>query len=595
MTQKYARPIAGILSALVLSSCRTIPPAGGPQALPAAPQPHPRLYLNDTGLPGLRLAVDGSHAHIWTIIKRWTDAQLANPAPTLLEGDFRRIGEMIPYAALCHRITGEQRYLDLAVRYMTGISRQAHWADDADIEAAHLLYALAVGYDWLHGELQPDDSELVRDKLITQATRMRPRCGRRHPPLNNHRIVNLCALGIAAIALQGETPGADEWRAHVEKTLRETLDRYGSDGYSCEGLSYWSYTTEYLLKYLMALPGVRSPLLNHEWIRNAALSPLYHALPRDMWSDNNMFLNIGDSPRFCWYGPHYQLFCLASLYGEPGAQWMADQIVRADLTREHSDWLSLLWYDPSISCEPPADVPLSHYYRDWDLAVMRSGTTNGTVCSFKCGPAGSGHSHPDANSFTIFSAGSWLAADAGASLVKRTSHHNTILVNGVGQAGEGDRWLQLRKRRKQDEPSIIAAGKGTASDYFVGDASDIYRSKAGLTRFRRHFLYQRPDRITVVDELAARRESEFEWLLHTPGEINITAPNQVVITNGSASLKMVILQPDLPLLRTETIDIETEYPNHDWTRLNRLIVSPACRTRETTFSVIMQIEAGSSR
>jgi hypothetical protein len=54
-----------------------------------------------------------------------------------------------------------------------------------------------------------------------------------------------------------------------------------------------------------------------------------------------------------------------------------------------------------------------------------------------------GHSHPDANSFILFSHGSYLTGDSGYAGVPMTEHHNTLLIDGKGQGNEGqghDAW-----------------------------------------------------------------------------------------------------------------------------------------------------------
>ena len=72
---------------------------------------------------------------------------------------------------------------------------------------------------------------------------------------------------------------------------------------------------------------------------------------------------------------------------------------------------------------------------------------------FKCGPfighdamdkfsydPGGGHVHPDANHFVLFGGGQWLMRDDGYQ-PKWTGQHNTLLVNGHGQLGEGAEWF----------------------------------------------------------------------------------------------------------------------------------------------------------
>ena len=49
-----------------------------------------------------------------------------------------------------------------------------------------------------------------------------------------------------------------------------------------------------------------------------------------------------------------------------------------------------------------------------------------------------GHVHPDVNSFILWAHGQYLTGDSGYAGVPMTIEHNTILVDGKGQANEGN-------------------------------------------------------------------------------------------------------------------------------------------------------------
>jgi hypothetical protein len=130
---------------------------------------------------------------------------------------------------------------------------------------------------------------------------------------------------------------------------------------------------------------------------------------------------------------------------------------------------------------------------------------------------GPGHAHPDINAFSIFARGEWLAVDPGYSEIKDTRDHNTVIVNGAGQAGEGGAWLDYWAfQQRLPAPSIRRVESHAAYDSVIGDAGDIYVDEARLVRFRRQVLFLKPDVFVVADDLAARGPSRFEWLLHAP-------------------------------------------------------------------------------
>jgi hypothetical protein len=571
------------------------------------PTHHPRLYLSQEKLVGLETAIESTHALIWTQVVSWADQQMDAPPTQALEGDFRRVGERIPYAAICGLLSDDSRYSGLAVRTMMEITRIENWGNNHDIEAAHLLYGLAVGYDWIYDDLSTSDRELVRLKIIAQATQLKEFCGNTHPPLNNHRIVKLSALGVAALAVFPEEPSRD-WIHFVNRELEKALPYYGSDGMSCEGISYWSYGVEYMLKYFVAADAlIGTQFLSHPWIQHAADTPLYYSLPRESWTSTNMFLNVSDSPRFCWYGPHYQLHKLASITRRPEVQWLATEIQKSGYTRHHADWLALLWFDPNTPSHPPTNLPLTKRFADWDLAIMRSSwDADATMTTFKCSPIGghqlkdiwratypgSGHAHPDANSFTLFAAGQWLIADAGATMTKYSRNHNTLLVNQGGQLGEGQRWLDGNVQLRDDcKPGIVFTESGAEYDYFVGDASDLYAASAGLKRFLRHFVYVRPNTVIILDELEAKAPVTFDWLFHSPGSIVSNSNACAEIHDADTRMRMAWTGPIQTTPTIGVVPVEAEYPDKDWSRLNVLNLNQT-GTADTWLATAMVAENG---
>ncbi len=550
---------------------------------------HPRVYLDDDGIAALKVAITDTHAPIWTQVVAWVDNQIDATPPRTLEGDFRRVGELIPYAAMCYLLTDDTQYRDLAIRFMQGIVDAKHWGDDEDIEAAHLLYGLAVGYDWLYPSLATTTRDAVRNKLILQGKRLQRACGMVHPPLNNHRVVKLSSLGVAALALFPDKPASD-WIPFVNREFEKALPYFGSDGMSCEGISYWSYSVEYMLKYFTAADALLgTQFLAHPWIQNAAEMPLYFALPPKAWTATNMFINIADSPRFCWYGPHYQLYKLASLTRSAEAQGLATQIHSAGFSHQRADWLSLLWFDPSLAAAPPKALPLTKVFADWDVAILRSAwDDDASLLSFTCSPIGghqlsdirnpvypgSGHCHPDANSFTLFSHGEWLVADSGPALTKRTRNHNTLLIANQGQLGEGNRWLDgERQLREKHAPRFVYHESKAHYEYLVGDASGLYPKDADLHSFLRHFIYIRPDVLIIIDEVVTERPSSIEWLLHAPGTIETDGKASARVKQADAHLALTWLATGESTSAVTACETEGDPTQKDWDQLNVLSIT----------------------
>ena len=92
------------------------------------------------------------------------------------------------------------------------------------------------------------------------------------------------------------------------------------------------------------------------------------------------------------------------------------------------DFWSLVWYDAKLKSVPIEKQQAWHYFPDHEVFYWRSNwSKDATAFAFKCGPPeghhteamlkqfpdwrlSSGHAHPDANSFIIFTRGQYLTA-----------------------------------------------------------------------------------------------------------------------------------------------------------------------------------------
>ena len=127
-----------------------------------------------------------------------------------------------------------------------------------------------------------------------------------------------------------------------------------------------------------------------------------------------------------------------------------------------------------------------------------------------------GHDNPDQNSFTLYARESYLLDDGLYEKPKSTANHNTILVDGKGQLGEGRSWFSPPNMEflTQDRTGKILFFNGADTHVeVVGDASRCYPPELGLTKFTRRAIYLRPDLVILVDDLEAKKPRKFEYVL----------------------------------------------------------------------------------
>lgn len=562
-------PIPGLT---VFERYRLKPPA----SLEAVRGVHPRLFLNAKKAQELRAAIQTTHKALWEEMQRQADGYVRKGPPAYIPQDStgneqlwqREVGNAMPHIAMCYLLTGEQRYLDSARDWALASCGYPTWGlgstDSMDLAAGHQMLGLATIYDWCYEGLGEDARRTIRETLTKRAGRMfeggaTGQAWWHRSYLQNHLWVSVCGMGAAGLVLFDEVEDALLWVGLAQDKFRRTNEVLGPDGASHEGVGYWGYGVEYMLKF-MALDAelLENDMHDRPWWRNTALYRLYMALPREAWTSRNNIVDIADCPRSNWYGPDYLLRRLAALFHDGHAQWLANEIDAANVESPSARWLNLTWYDPAVALQPPADLPTLRHFEDMGLVSARSDWSGAeSLVVFKCGPplgheaavtvgydAGAGHVHPDANHFVVFGNGEWLIRDDGY-LTKATSQHNTLLVDGKGQIGEGSMWFRGSDALRGGAlPKVLRAGSTPSLDYIVGDATSTYPAASGLKRYVRRLLFLKPDVLIVVDDIATDTPRDLELRFHPEQKTAQQEGTAFVVTGGRSALRLEALTPD---------------------------------------------------
>lgn len=546
-----------------------------PAPLAALMNTHPRIYLTAQRLADLRQQITTEpYASMLQEVLDIADRGVRDGPPAYQpDGDEeqlwqRPVGNRMPHLCLAYLLTGDNQYLQSAEDFMLASAAYPTWGlgsiDGRDLATGHQLFGMALCYDWLYDDLGAQTLQTMRDCLLSRGQFMFDELLSKQvwwedSYLQNHQWVNMTGLTAAGFALFGGPDDVDGWILLPLEKFQHTMQSLGLDGASHEGIPYWSYGVEYMLKF-MDLAGQlleEDMFTSNAWFENTAYFRLYGMLPQNSWQSGSSLMTFADAPRHDWYGPEYMLRRLAAEYGDGHAQWMADALDAADLCGWEARFLNLLWVDPSVAPVPPDGLPTYRYFDDMDIVYMRSDWSGDeSLLAFKCGPhighhaiaaynydPGGGHVHPDAGSFLLFSHGDWLIVDDGYTY-KTTKYQNTALVNGIGQEGEGSAWFQgsvlcVESRGAQ----ITRADFGQDTHYLIGDATAAYREEAGLSEFLRHVLYIKPSTWVIVDEFAANSSSTYELYFHADFPFEDQGQNAYKVEGTSGSLSMKLLKP----------------------------------------------------
>jgi hypothetical protein len=541
---------------------------------------HPRVYVTDKELVELRQRSRGSHRELWQQAISHIRALASDPPPPPAEQRRQQndVGIAIAEAAFVYKIEGDKKYLDAARKYMDAAVSYETWGyasnkPNVDLAAGHLLYGLAWGYDLLYHDLTEKERTRYRDKLIKQARLMadyfKPKPGKTFAYSQNHTFIPITGLGVAAYALYDETPEAPGWASLTRAIYDRVLATYSQDGYYYEGFEYWIFSTPWLVHYLDAhahatgedlydRPGFR---LMHQYVAHSMLPGGNYVFDfGDIFEGPLTRAGLGEDYKRTHPQGHFNtnynlLYRLAQRFQSGEAQGVAAWLKQFGQVNAEDFW-SLIWYDPSVKPVPIERQPPWHYFPDHDVFYWRSNwSKEATAFAFKCGPPeghhteaslqqfpdwrlSSGHAHPDANSFIIFARGEYLTGDTGYAGLPMTEHHNTLLVNGKGQAKEGDGHdvfaavpYELLNRIRISEVKV------EQNQVIVrGDATAAYGPELGLKKFVREFVYRPGAGFTVSDEVETAAPAVLTFLLHADSRIEKESGNRFSIRAGQVKL-----------------------------------------------------------
>jgi hypothetical protein len=519
------------------------PPADRPvQLAEGARGRHPRLLFSAEDIPALKRLAQGEGKVFFEQLEAYLPACqpfeetefLTNDTDGLRQGMWR-----IPTVALHYVLTGEEQSRERTIGFLRKLLALDHWQlgeeQDSGMGAANLLAGAALAYDWLYHDLDPALRESFRQKLLLMARRMyygghlQKNPGAHYwqqDPQNNHRWHRDAGLALAVLGIAGDGPG-DEWL--LQKTFEELRflhEWLPEDGTCHESPGYMVFGGPYLVLAMQASDRCfGTSYLDHPFFRYSPLFRMHTLTPgfRDAFP-------FGDAGGLGYFNNY--LFKCTAQHRQSDLQAGLWRLFQADRDAFDYGWFSLIWYDPSVTGGSVDRLPTTALYPDLGVAFMRDGwRSDGVGAMFKCGPYGGrrlnqyrnanefhyvnvAHDDPDANMFVIAVGGDLLADDDRYSTHKMTRAHNTILVNGKGQKGEGSEWTQPLEGADMAGLATLTTWKD-ANEVVVaeGEAGRMYE---GLSRYRRAFIWVNGSYLLVLDDIRAAQEAEITWLVQGP-------------------------------------------------------------------------------
>jgi len=160
----------------------------------------------------------------------------------------------------------------------------------------------------------------------------------------------------------------------------------------------------------------------------------------------------------------------------------------------------------------------------------------------------------------LFGRGEILAGDPGYTYEKKTRNHNTVLVDGQGQLGDGEMWPSPTTGR-----SFVTEFVNEGDVSIVGgDATSAYPEELSLTSFHRWVVLAGADLVVVQDRLTASEARSFSWLLHHWSDLAEDS-GRYSLTRNQAQLTVAPVRPADATVSTETYRPQYIHPTKDLT------------------------------
>ncbi len=229
-----------------------------------APCDHPRLLLRSGEESTIRAAIDADPLmkEAYLSIKEYSDKLLAvPPCERVVTGRrllsvSREVLRRVFWLAIVHRIEGSGEYASRAIEEMLAVAAYKDWNPSHFLDVAEMTVAMALGYDWLYGQMTPPQRDSVRNAIIGKGLSMAqmPQYNAFYRMASNWNQVCNAGMAMGALAVWEDNPGqSSELLGKCLETNGKSLDRYSPEGAYPEGYSYWEYGSSFQMLLISSL------------------------------------------------------------------------------------------------------------------------------------------------------------------------------------------------------------------------------------------------------------------------------------------------------------------------------------------------------
>jgi hypothetical protein len=540
---------------------------------------HPRLFMSDGDVREIKRRIKSDaalNAYYGAMLAKADDILDEAPVKRIktgrrLLGVSRRCLDRVIHLSAAYRFTKKRVYLERAEKEMLAAAGFSDWNPSHFLDVAEMTTALAIGYDWLYGDLSGESRRTIRSAILKKGI---------EPSLKNHGWARggnnwnqVCNGGmtLGGLAIMEDEPELARQMVHrAVNGVQVVMKHYEPDGAYPEGPGYWVYGTSYNVLLFAALESVLGTdfgLSHAPGFVECADYYLHVAGP------SGLYFNYPDSGSKGGFCPTVLWF--ADKYNEPALGWYQHQLWKeasagdvSQLVRSRLSPLVLAWAKTAPAV--PEELCWTGGGSN-SVAMFRTSWTDpdATYLAIKGGSPSVSHGHMDIGTFVIDAQGERWARDLGPESYHKIESRGMSLW---GRSQNAERWTIFRynnlshstlvvdgeHQRIEGNAPIVRFSDDKAFRHVVFDMSEVYEGQlAGALRGAGLLA---DGSIVIQDEFAATSEpATVRWGMVTGAEVSILSDRTALLKQKGKTMRLTVLGDQKIKLKTWSTEPKADY------------------------------------
>lgn len=578
---------------------------------------HPRLLLKageETQIMAM-IAEDEAMAHVHRGIITECDGMLTKPVlERVMEGKrllhtSREALKRIFWLSYSYRITGNEAYADRAIDEMIAVCAFKDWNPSHFLDVGEMVMAVAIGYDWLYGNMTPEQRTKVREAIVEKG--FIPADDERYAGFYNlaNNWNQVCCSGLLYGALATYEEHQEKAKELIDlyvKSVPFALACYAPDGGYPEGFNYWGYGTSFQVMMIAAL---ESALGTDFGLCDAPGFLETAAFVQFMTAPTGECFNFSDAVPYAPCNP--MMFWFAGKTGDIQRIWLERRNIENlpqdfmdDVDHrftEHRLLPSLMVFCSRLDMSrlTPPEEHIRVYEGRTPLFIYRGGweSQEDTYLGIKGGSPVTSHAHMDAGSFVYEYDGVRWSADLGMQDYHSLESRGVDLWN---QGQNGQRWDVFRLGN-ESHSTLTINGRHHIVKSFV-PLTEVWKDEgrkgarldmtsafsADVDSLAREIWLDRNDHLHVRDIICTgENPADIMWVMATPADAQILSDGSILLEKDGKKMKLMMKDTSArPHIWSNDPPRDYDAPNPGTCRVGFTICIPAASETVLDVSLI---------